>query len=423
MTLQPGEDRAVTSPDEIPSSANTLAGVTLVDDELAARAAREILSPSSRGTILVVEPEAGSPAAKQLEAAGFSVKLTPDGVVGSQYLATMKFDAVVSDVHVGGLGGIDLLRYAHEHDRDIPVLLMTGAPDVESAAAAVEHGAFQYLLKPLPAGRLVDAVDKAVRACAAARARSRALEAILDDPTQDTQAHLDKSRWDNALSTLWMAYQPIVLPSESSTPTRRSCAATSRRCAAPGSCSTWPSRCTSLVALGGAPRARAEGRLVRRRAAGSHYVFVNLHADDLLDEMPHLARARRCRTSRHGRRARDHRARRAARHRRGEGEDGRAAVAWAFAMALDDLGAGYAGLTSFAHLRPEMVKLDMALVRDIDEDPVKRKLVASRGIDVSRDIGTLVVGEGVETEAERDTLMQLGCNLLQGYLFGKPKRL
>jgi EAL domain-containing protein (putative c-di-GMP-specific phosphodiesterase class I) len=64
----------------------------------------------------------------------------------------------------------------------------------------------------------------------------------------------------------------------------------------------------------------------------------------------------------------------------------------------------------------------MALVRDVDKDPVKRKLVKSV-TEVSRDIGTLVVGEGVETEAERDTLVNLGCHLLQGYLFGKPQRL
>ncbi len=418
MTLQPGEDRAVTSPDEIPSSANTLAGVTLVDDELAARAAREILSPSSRGTILVVEPEAGSPAARQLEAAGFSVKLTPDGVVGSQYLATMKFDAVVSDVHVGGLGGIDLLRYAHEHDRDIPVLLMTGAPDVESAALAVEHGAFQYLLKPLPAGRLVDAVDKAVRACAAARARSRALEAILDDPTQDTQAHLDKSRWDNALSTLWMAYQPIVLPSgklyayealvRSEEPTMRGA----------GDLLDMAESLHGLVALGRTVREKVG--LFAAATAGSHYVFVNLHADDLLDEML---------TSREQALAEVAPAvvleitERAALHDIDEAKAKMAELrSMGFRIALDDLGAGYAGLTSFAHLLPEIVKLDMALVRDIDKDPVKRKLVKSVA-DVSRDIGTLVVGEGVETEAERDTLMQLGCNLLQGYLFGKPKRL
>jgi EAL domain-containing protein (putative c-di-GMP-specific phosphodiesterase class I) len=93
-----------------------------------------------------------------------------------------------------------------------------------------------------------------------------------------------------------------------------------------------------------------------------------------------------------------------------------------FRIALDDLGAGYAGLTSFAELRPDIVKLDLTLVRDVDQDSVKRKLVASL-IDVCRDIGTTVVGEGVETQAERDVLVSLGCNWLQGYFFGRPARL
>jgi EAL domain-containing protein (putative c-di-GMP-specific phosphodiesterase class I) len=66
-----------------------------------------------------------------------------------------------------------------------------------------------------------------------------------------------------------------------------------------------------------------------------------------------------------------------------------------------------------------MVKLDMALVRDIDKDPVKRRL-ASLVIQLCRDLHIEVVGEGVETRNERDVLLELGCDLLQGYLFGRP---
>jgi EAL domain-containing protein (putative c-di-GMP-specific phosphodiesterase class I) len=90
-----------------------------------------------------------------------------------------------------------------------------------------------------------------------------------------------------------------------------------------------------------------------------------------------------------------------------------------FKVAIDDIGAGYSGLTSFALLKPDMVKLDMALVRDLDKDPVKRRL-ASLVIQLCRDLGIEVVGEGIETRQERDTLLDLGCDLLQGYLFGRP---
>jgi EAL domain-containing protein (putative c-di-GMP-specific phosphodiesterase class I) len=92
-----------------------------------------------------------------------------------------------------------------------------------------------------------------------------------------------------------------------------------------------------------------------------------------------------------------------------------------FRVAVDDLGAGYAGLTSFALLEPEIVKIDMALTRDIDRSPVKQKLVASL-TGLCREMNLIIVTEGVETAAERDTLVGLGCDLHQGYLFAKPGR-
>jgi EAL domain-containing protein (putative c-di-GMP-specific phosphodiesterase class I) len=90
-----------------------------------------------------------------------------------------------------------------------------------------------------------------------------------------------------------------------------------------------------------------------------------------------------------------------------------------FRIAIDDLGAGYAGLTSFALLEPEIVKLDMTLVRDVHLNSTKQKLVRSM-TQLAHDMGMMVVGEGVETAAERDALVSLGCDLLQGYLFAKP---
>src|SRR5205823_4580688 len=70
--------------------------------------------------------------------------------------------------------------------------------------------------------------------------------------------------------------------------------------------------------------------------------------------------------------------------------------AMGFRIAIDDIGAGYSGLTSFAILRPELVKLDMALVRGIDADPVRRRL-ALVVLQLCKDLGIGVVAEGVET--------------------------
>ena len=93
-----------------------------------------------------------------------------------------------------------------------------------------------------------------------------------------------------------------------------------------------------------------------------------------------------------------------------------------FQIAVDDLGAGYAGLSSFSQLEPDIVKLDMSLVRGIDSSSSKSSLVRSMVQVCTRDLGMRVVCEGVETSAERDTLERLGATLLQGYLFAKPER-
>ncbi|MBK9037081.1 MAG: EAL domain-containing protein [Myxococcales bacterium] len=90
-----------------------------------------------------------------------------------------------------------------------------------------------------------------------------------------------------------------------------------------------------------------------------------------------------------------------------------------FRIAVDDLGAGYAGLASLAALEPGVVKLDISLVRGIDAHPRKRRVVGAMAT-MCRELGSRVVAEGVETEAERATIADLGVPPLQGYLFARP---
>jgi len=66
-----------------------------------------------------------------------------------------------------------------------------------------------------------------------------------------------------------------------------------------------------------------------------------------------------------------------------------------------------------------VVKLDMSLVRGVDSEPIKKRLIESMAA-LCKELGILVVAEGVETEAERGTLVGLGCDLLQGFLLGRP---
>lgn len=91
-----------------------------------------------------------------------------------------------------------------------------------------------------------------------------------------------------------------------------------------------------------------------------------------------------------------------------------------YRIALDDLGAGYSALDLLADLRPDFVKLDMSLVRRIDRDDARRRIVRHL-LALLRDLGTGAIAEGVETAGERDALLSLGAPLLQGYLFGAPR--
>ncbi len=88
-------------------------------------------------------------------------------------------------------------------------------------------------------------------------------------------------------------------------------------------------------------------------------------------------------------------------------------------LAIDDVGAGYAGMRHVLDLRPDIVKLDMSLTRDIDQDPARRALAGAL-VSFCIDIRASIVAEGIETAAECATLRAIGVGLGQGYLFGHP---
>jgi EAL domain-containing protein (putative c-di-GMP-specific phosphodiesterase class I) len=90
-----------------------------------------------------------------------------------------------------------------------------------------------------------------------------------------------------------------------------------------------------------------------------------------------------------------------------------------FKTAIDDFGAGYSGLTLLADFQPDLIKLDMALVRDVHRDRVRQAIV--RGVvTMCTELGVTVVAEGIEHAGERDFLADCGIYLMQGYWFAKP---
>ncbi len=91
-----------------------------------------------------------------------------------------------------------------------------------------------------------------------------------------------------------------------------------------------------------------------------------------------------------------------------------------FTTAIDDFGAGYAGLGLLTELRPDVLKIDMALVRGIDRSPTKRAIVRAI-VALAAEIGIVPLAEGIETADELAAIRSLGITLCQGFLLGRPK--
>ena len=90
-----------------------------------------------------------------------------------------------------------------------------------------------------------------------------------------------------------------------------------------------------------------------------------------------------------------------------------------FRTAIDDFGAGYAGLNLLAEYQPDLIKIDMDLVRNIDTDKPRQAIVAGIAATCTQ-LNIEILAEGVETRAERDYLARTGIDLMQGYWFAKP---
>ena len=371
-----------------------------------------------KGRVLVVDDDADVrfTICELLRTAGYDIVEAADGSSALALVADGEVDVVLSDILMPDLDGIELLRTLREREQDVPVLLMTGGPAVETAIQAVELGALRYLVKPIAAAGLRDAVEAAIRVHRLTRWKREAASYLGFGSTPIVDRASLEHAFEKAVDSIWIAYQPIVHASDGSLYGYEALTRTTGD-ALPGPAALFDAaeRLNAVDRL---------GRIVRERlatsppAARNVILFLNLHPLELADpglvdsiapiemwaKSIVLEITERC--SLEG--IDDLEQRISSLRRRG------------YRIALDDLGAGYAGLTSFAALDPEVVKLDMQLVRGVDADPIKQKLVASM-TGLCKELGILVVAEGVETQNERDALAKLGCDLLQGFLIGRPK--
>lgn len=131
-----------------------------------------------KGRVLTVDDEPDLLAAygEILHEAGYAVEMAADGAKAMDLFAERgPFDAVLTDINMPGLDGVQLLRWVRERDLDVPVLIMTGHPGLETAVQALDHGALRYLLKPVRGEALVEAVASAIRLHQMARLKREAL--------------------------------------------------------------------------------------------------------------------------------------------------------------------------------------------------------------------------------------------------------
>jgi EAL domain-containing protein (putative c-di-GMP-specific phosphodiesterase class I) len=374
----------------------------------------------SRGLVLMVddEPAIARAYARTLGASGFTVVTAGDGHEAANAARDKSFDVIISDIAMPGMDGIELLRTVREYDLDVPFIIITGGPAVHSAAQAMEYGALRYLIKPVLPDDLEAVVARAVRLHQMAKIKREALEMFrLEGKHLGDRASLE-ARLGRAMQTLWIAYQPIVSWSRRTVfayealvrneePTLRS----------PPDLFEAAERLGRLQELGRAVRDRVARTLDEQPM--SALLFINLHAMELDDDSLISADAP---LSRHAGRVVLEVTERAPLEKI---RDVTARVAQlralGYRIAVDDLGAGYAGLTSFAHLEPEVVKVDMSLIRGIDRSPMKQKLLRSI-VTLCRELRIEMIAEGVETVSERDALISVGGDLCQGYLFARPEK-
>ena len=366
------------------------------------------------GRVLVVDDDPGMRkiCARVLSNEGWDVVVVDGGRAAIESVrGNTAFDCVLSDIHMPEIDGFALIAAIRRHDDDLPVLLMTGDPSLDGAVRAIDNGAVSYLSKPFSHDALAAGVARAARRHGLARMRRRT------SSKTDAEFQEKMVRFEKALARSWMAFQPIF-----DVPANRTFAYEALVRTDEESLKRTDVLIATAERLG---RIHDLGRTVRSAVATAAaeipddvLIFVNVHGLELTDDdlfadscalAPIAERVVLEITERVGLDPVAGPAKVAMLRQRG------------YRIAVDDLGAGYAALGALATLEPEIVKLDMSLVRDLDRHATKRRVVGAIAT-LCRELGSRVVAEGVETPSEFAALREAGIELIQGFLLARPTR-
>lgn len=330
-------------------------------------------------------------------------------------LAETGIDVVVSDERMPEMGGSQLLSLVRQHHPDTVRIILTGQASLNAAVDAINQAEiYRFLVKPCPPAALALCVEQAIEV----KEQRQSLREKLSARDVNGLSQLT-STFERGLGSLWMAFQPVVSVSQERTFGFEALVRTDEPAI------TGPLRLFDIAEE--LDRLWDLERLIRKSVAEAaacapeETIFlVNVHPrsleDPLLwsDEEPLRRLATRTILEI---------TERASIQDIAEAHKKIAVLRESgYRIAVDDLGAGYAGLTSFALLSPDFVKFDMSLVRDIHTSPTKTKLLSSLTA-LCKELRIRPIGEGVETVEERDRLIEVGFDLLQGYHFAHPKKI
>ncbi len=373
---------------------------------------------TARPKVLLVDDDAGvRRILGRLLAREFEVVTASDGEEALTKL-NEDIDTIVSDIYMPHLGGLEFLSALQERELDVPTILLTGAPSVDSAAQALEVRAFRYLSKPIQGEELLRVVRYSTKVCRNRRKRSNLVRAIEGSLRNSEREAFLGYRLDEALDKMWLAMQPIRDTVEGVVVGYETLLRTDERSLDnPGEFIRVAEELGRVPDIGRRVRDTVAAVIPEIDARVS--IFVNVHAGELDDEHLYAPDAKLARYAHRvvfeiteNAQLPEMKKLRSCIHKLHE---------LGYRVALDDLGAGHNGLASFSSIVPDIVKLDARLVRDIHERPLSLDLVKAL-IGICRTCNIELIAEGVETELEYQALRELDCSLMQGYLFGRPKR-
>lgn len=368
-------------------------------------------APAARVLLVDDEPEVTEALSVGMRGEGFRIRTARSAEAALELLGRESFDVVVSDERMPGMLGSSFLRQVAERWPATQRIMLSGFADADATLRAInEAHVYRFLVKPCAAGDVAFCIRQADEA--RRQLQSRVAPRAPREP-------VTPERFATVLGGLRMAYQPVVEARG------RRLVAHEALMRSPLPAFRSPDRVVEAAEALGLTDAmdRAIRGLIAAdmpRLPPTTQVLVNLHPRSLFD--PDLFRT--------GTPFHRHADRFILEITERERLDDEAALvdavtklrAIGYRIAVDDLGAGYAGLSLFARVTPEFVKFDRELIHGIDQSLTRERLVASMAA-LCRGMGIRTLAEGVENQAECDRSEAIGCDLLQGFAVGMPRPL